>query len=58
MPPLQTIAEIEAEFPNVLTLETGAHNSNTKPIGIPSTVAKWDDGKWQIIRQGAVNLNI
>lgn len=57
-PPLQTIAEIEAEFPNVLTLETTAFESKTRPIGIPSTVAKWDDGKWQILRQGAVNLDI
>ncbi|MDY6901006.1 MAG: L-threonylcarbamoyladenylate synthase [Cyanobacteriota bacterium] len=57
-PPLQTIDEIEAEFPNVLTLETAEHDSKTLPIGIPSTVAKWDDGKWQILRQGAVHLDI
>ncbi|MEL6163160.1 MAG: L-threonylcarbamoyladenylate synthase [Cyanobacteria bacterium J06628_3] len=57
-PPLQTIVEIEAVFPNVLTLETKAYDSKTKPIGIPSTVAEWDNGKWQILRQGAVKLNI
>jgi len=57
-PPLQTIAEIEAEFPNISTLATTAYDNKTLPIGIPSTVAKWDDGKWQILRQGAVNLDI
>ena len=57
-PPLQTITEIEAEFPYILTLATTAYDSKSSPIGIPSTVAKWDDGKWQILRQGAVNLDI
>lgn len=57
-PPLQTIAEIEAEFPNILTLATTAYDSKTLAIGIPSTVAKWDGKKWQILRQGAINLDI
>ena len=57
-PPLQTIPEIEAEFPNVLTLETTSYESKIKSVGIPSTVAKWDNNKWQILRQGAVNLDI
>jgi L-threonylcarbamoyladenylate synthase len=56
-PPLQTIAEIEAEFPNILTLATTAYDSKTPAIGIPSTVAKWDGKKWQILRQGAINLD-
>ncbi|MEM1393255.1 MAG: L-threonylcarbamoyladenylate synthase [Cyanobacteria bacterium P01_D01_bin.116] len=56
-PPLQTIGEIEAEFPNILTLTTTAYDSETPAIGIPSTVAKWDDGKWLILRQGAVKLD-
>jgi len=54
--PLQTMAEIEAQFPDVLTLlptELAAVNSG---IGVPSTVAKWNDGVWEILRQGAVNL--
>ena len=57
-PPLQTIGEIETEFPNILTLATTAYDSKTPAIGIPSTVAKWDGQKWQILRQGAINLNI
>lgn len=57
-PPLQTIAEIETEFPNILTLTTTAYDSKTPAIGIPSTVAKWDGTKWQILRQGAINLGM
>jgi L-threonylcarbamoyladenylate synthase len=57
-PPLQTIAEIETEFPNILTLATKAYDSKTPVMGIPSTVAKWDGEKWQILRQGAVNLDM
>ena len=57
-PPLQTMDEIELEFPDVLTLATTAYDSKTSSMGIPSTVAKWNGGKWQILRQGAVNLDI
>lgn len=57
-PPLQTIAEIETEFPDVLTLAATEYDSKTPAMGIPSTVAKWNGGKWQILRQGAVNLDI
>ncbi|MEM9922372.1 MAG: L-threonylcarbamoyladenylate synthase [Cyanobacteria bacterium P01_D01_bin.50] len=55
-PALQTMAEIEAKFPDVLTLETSGYNRQKPGMGIPSTVAKWNGGKWQILRQGAVNL--
>jgi L-threonylcarbamoyladenylate synthase len=57
-PPLLTMDEIEAEFPEVLILETTAYDSKTPTMGIPSTVAKWNKGRWQILRQGAVNLDI
>jgi L-threonylcarbamoyladenylate synthase len=57
-PPLQTIAEIETEFPDILTLATTAYDSKAPAMGIPSTVAKWDGREWQILRQGAVNLDI
>ncbi len=57
-PALQTIAEIEAEFPNVLTLATTAYDSKASGMGIPSTVVKWNSGKWQILRQGAVKLDL
>ena len=57
-PPLQTIAEIEAQFPEVLTLQTTELEA-VKPIttGVPSTVAKWTQGRWEILRQGAVQLD-
>ncbi|MGD1911839.1 MAG: L-threonylcarbamoyladenylate synthase [Rivularia sp. (in: cyanobacteria)] len=56
-PALQTMAEIEAKFPDVLTLDTNGYNRQKPGMGIPSTVAKWNGGKWQILRQGAVNLD-
>lgn len=56
-PPLQTMAEIEAQFPNVLTLEPGElEATETITMGIPSTVAKWTGNGWQILRQGSVQL--
>ncbi|MBF2015189.1 MAG: L-threonylcarbamoyladenylate synthase [Rivularia sp. T60_A2020_040] len=57
-PALQTMDEVELEFPDILTLATTAYDSKTPAMGIPSTVAKWNGGKWQILREGAVNLEI
>lgn len=57
-PPLETMDQIELEFPDVLTLATTAYDIKTPAMGIPSTVAKWNGGKWQILREGAVNLDI
>lgn len=50
--PLQTMTEIEAQFPNVLTLIIT--ESNMEKVSIPSTVAKWSGKNWQILRQGSV----
>lgn len=53
--PLRTMAEITAQFPDVLTLiatELAAVNS----VGVPSTVAKWTGSDWEILRQGVVNI--
>lgn len=53
--PLRTMAEITAQFPDVLTLiatELAAVNSE----GVPSTVAKWTGSDWEILRQGAVKI--
>lgn len=50
-PALETMAEIAAQFPDVLTLAA----SQTQ-LGIPSTVAKWTAKGWQILRQGSVQL--
>lgn len=57
-PPLQTIAEIEAHFPDVLTLQPAESESlKLLTTGVPSTVAKWTGLCWEILRQGAVQLN-
>ena len=55
-PPLETIAEIEAQFPDVLTLLLAELLSHDSAIGIPSTVAKWTGSSWEILRQGAIKL--
>jgi L-threonylcarbamoyladenylate synthase len=56
--PLQTIAEIEALFPDVLTLEAPENQDKISGIGVPSTVVKWTGINWQILRQGAIELDI
>lgn len=53
-PALLTMAEIEAQFPTVLTLESTA---TQEAAGLPSTVAKWTGEGWQILRQGAVTVD-
>jgi L-threonylcarbamoyladenylate synthase len=51
------MAEIEAHFPEVLTLESSELEALTPATtGIPSTVAKWTGGSWEILRQGGVQL--
>ncbi|AFZ13305.1 SUA5/yciO/yrdC domain protein [Crinalium epipsammum PCC 9333] len=56
-PPLQTITEIETHFPDVLTLLPSELETIQPSLGMPSTVAKWSDTGWQILRQGAINLD-
>jgi L-threonylcarbamoyladenylate synthase len=56
-PPLQTVAEIAAMFPEVLTLEAKAYWGNQAAMGVPSTVAKWTGKNWQILRTGAIKLD-
>jgi L-threonylcarbamoyladenylate synthase len=56
-PPLQTMAEIEAQFPDVLTLQpTEVESPKLVTPGVPSTVAKWTGSGWEILRQGSVQL--
>jgi L-threonylcarbamoyladenylate synthase len=57
-PALQTITEIAAQFPDVLTLTETECQGETPGIGLPSTVAKWTGTNWQILRQGAVKLEL
>ncbi|WP_375472151.1 L-threonylcarbamoyladenylate synthase [uncultured Nostoc sp.] len=57
-PPLQTMAEIENQFPKVLTLAATEYQGEMLGMGIPSTVAKWTGINWQILRQGAIELDL
>lgn len=54
-PPLQTTSEIEAQFPDVLTL-LPSEERQQPASAIPSTVIKWIGNNWQILRLGAVKL--
>lgn len=56
-PPLKTVGEIEAEFPECLTLHP-SELEGFQPVttGVPSTVAKWTSDGWEILRQGGVRL--
>jgi L-threonylcarbamoyladenylate synthase len=51
--PLLTMAEISNNFPRVFTLDIDV---DTPTTGQPSTVIKWDNSGWQILRQGAVEF--
>ena len=60
-PPLLTMAEINENFPQVLALDVEMDTivnstSNLPNQGQPSTVIKWIDPGWQLLRQGAVLL--
>jgi L-threonylcarbamoyladenylate synthase len=52
-PALENRAEIELNFPDVLTLEATEY----KGLGIPSTVVKWTGNDWQILRQGVIKID-
>ncbi|MFS8119034.1 MAG: L-threonylcarbamoyladenylate synthase [Microcoleus sp.] len=54
--PLESVAEIEAQFPEVLTLVAAELTTATTASSLPSTVAKWTGGGWEILRQGAIEL--
>ncbi len=62
-PALQSLEEIAASFPTVLTLHPEAIatlnqelGTSTQPAGLPSTVAQWTGSGWTILRQGGVSL--
>lgn len=68
-PPLETMTAIAASFPQVFTLSTAAQTEIYRAIGgelpppdqpqgsgLPSTVARWQNGGWAILRSGAVAL--
>lgn len=52
-PALQSLAAIETQFPQVLTLAATEYQG----LGIPSTVAKWTGNNWQILRQGTIAIS-
>ncbi len=55
--PLKTTAEIEAQFPEVLTLVPEELETIKSSSGLASTVAKWNkELGWEILRQGTVKL--
>lgn len=55
-PALETMAAIERQFPDVLTLAPSELAVSQTQLGVPSTVAKWTENGWQILRQGSVQL--
>lgn len=58
-PALLTMPEIEAEFPEVLTLLASEYEGvNIAASGTPSTVVKWTGNGWEVLRQGAIALNL
>jgi L-threonylcarbamoyladenylate synthase len=60
-PALQTMPEIAAEFPEVLTLlpqELQHYDLPAHASGLPSTVVKWTGQTWDILRQGEIEFRI
>jgi len=71
-PPLQTMRAIAAQFAEVLTLSPSELDNfqqilpdakPSKPIstasqGVPSTVIRWQSHRWEILRQGSVQLEL
>ncbi len=55
-PPLSLVAEIEALFPEVLTLVPSELPTAITASSLPSTVAKWTGSNWEILRQGTIEL--
>ena len=55
-PPLESIDQIAAQFPQVLTLQPSELPKVATASSLPSTVAKWSGSEWQILRQGTVKL--
>jgi L-threonylcarbamoyladenylate synthase len=51
--PLLTMAEISANFPQVFALDVETDSDNSSQ---PSTVVKWSDSAWEVLRQGAVEI--
>ena len=55
-PPLTAADDIARTFPTALILPAESSLHGEVPSGQPSTVAKWTNDGWQILRQGKVRL--
>jgi L-threonylcarbamoyladenylate synthase len=68
-PPLETMSAIAASFPQVFTLSPATQTeiygaigcerpSDDQPqgSGLPSTVVRWQESRWDVLREGAVTL--
>ncbi|MBW4647278.1 MAG: L-threonylcarbamoyladenylate synthase [Kastovskya adunca ATA6-11-RM4] len=56
-PPLQSLREISATFPEVLALQPeGVEAEQPASMGVPSTVVKWMGSGWEILREGSINF--
>lgn len=51
---LRTMQAIESAFPNVLVLDLKPPEKTGS--GQPSTVVRWQDGEWQVLRQGSITI--
>jgi L-threonylcarbamoyladenylate synthase len=51
------MAEISAQFPDVLTLAATELKDEVHGDGVPSTVVKWTGENCQVLRQGATKIN-
>lgn len=53
---LTKMATIATAFPEVFVLDDKTLNLDISPSGKPSTVVKWTDHSWIILRQGSINF--
>ncbi|MEA5572374.1 L-threonylcarbamoyladenylate synthase [Calothrix sp. UHCC 0171] len=56
-PALLTMPEIAMQFADVLVLDVNSGETGINSTGVPSTVVKWTQESWQILRQGAVKFD-
>jgi len=62
--PLEEMADIAAQFPELVLLSEAAIAGLKAEIGdfamtasgVPSTVVRWQDGGWEVLRQGSVQV--
>ena len=55
--PLMEMAAIATVFPNVFALEQLQLDEPINPSGKPSTVVKWNNGSWVVLRQGSIDFS-